>query len=78
MANEFFADAGKCEEMLEWCDNRNKTQLLKHLFLLNLFLLKFITYPQKYPHIDLRTYRLSIIQPIQKILLTKSMGIHHE
>ncbi len=31
MANEFFADAGKCEEMLEWCDNKNKTKPLKTL-----------------------------------------------
>ena len=30
MANEFFADAGKCEEMLEWCDNRSKTSHPSH------------------------------------------------
>ena len=29
MANEFFADAGKCEEMLEWCDNRSRTYDLR-------------------------------------------------
>lgn len=38
MANEFFADAGKCEEMLEWCDNRNETYQHNIMFYMNLFL----------------------------------------